>query len=606
MVRLYTRAFPPRLGSVEDIANQLLRVCNAPPVGKRQVYNFVKRQPELQTRYMRRYNYQRAKCEDLKVISEWFALVQNVKAKYSIVDNDIYNFDKTGFIIGIIFAGMVVTTSDSCRKAKLTQPGNCEWATVIQGVNAIGQAIPLFIILAAQYYLANWYTKCNLLANQRIATTDNSQTTNIVSLDWIKHFDFYIAPCTRGKYRLLILDSYKSHYLTEFELYCQQNNIITLYIPLHSSHLLQLLDVGCFRPLKQVYSRQVKDLIHVYINYISKLEFLYAFREAFFASITERNIQGGFAGAGLVLFDLERVLSKLDVRLCTLTPLTSQPSTTQPWVFQTPYNPREANSQSTLIKTRIASHQNSSPTSMLAAVDQLTKGTMAVMHQVALLRAENALLCKANEALSKRRRAKRTHVQLGGSLAVQDAQEVLGQGAVGREGVQETQPGSGSTGGGCTKVRCCGIYGKPSYNARTCQEVIEASDSAASNIIIVSSQCCCFAIEDSSNRAGKGLHTCLYCTLAYKVRQHIYLVYFNSCPRDYNIRPLVQIYLISKVYKEQYNFYSFSFYYIIYQLYYQQQYNLVILLEINKGLKVLFYNYIKLFYLPVYLQVVSY
>ena len=47
---------------------------------------------------------------------------------------------------------------------------------------------------------------------------------------------------------------------------------------------------------------------------------------------------------------------------------------------------------------------------MLVAVDQLTKGTMAVMYQVALLRAENASLRKANEALSKRRRAKRTCV----------------------------------------------------------------------------------------------------------------------------------------------------------------------------------------------------
>ena len=55
---------------------------------------------------------------------------------------------------------------------------------------------------------------------------------------------------------------------------------------------------------------------------------------------------------------------------------------------------------------------------MLAAVDQLTKGTMAIMHQVALLCSENAALCKANEALSKRQRAKRTRVQLGGSLAV--------------------------------------------------------------------------------------------------------------------------------------------------------------------------------------------
>jgi hypothetical protein len=85
---------------------------------------------------------------------------------------------------------------------------------------------------------------------------------------------------------------------------------------------------------------------------------------------------------------------------------------------------------------------------MLAAVDQLTKCTMAVMHQVALLQAEMSSLRKANEALSKRRRAKRTRVQLGGSLAIQDAQDILGQEAVGREGAQETQPcGSGAGGG---------------------------------------------------------------------------------------------------------------------------------------------------------------
>ena len=47
---------------------------------------------------------------------------------------------------------------------------------------------------------------------------------------------------------------------------------------------------------------------------------------------------------------------------------------------------------------------------MLAAVNQLTKGTMAVMHQVALLRVENSSFRKANETLSKRRRAKEKRV----------------------------------------------------------------------------------------------------------------------------------------------------------------------------------------------------
>jgi hypothetical protein len=210
--------------------------------------------------------------------------------------------------------------------------------------------------------------------------------------------------------------------------------------------------------------------MRMHINHVSKLEFLCSFREAFFASITEKNIQGGFAGAGLVPYDPERVISKLDIKLRTPTPLNSRAGTPQPWVFQTPHNPQEAKAQSTLIKNRIVSHQHSSPTLMLAAVDQLAKSTTAVMHQMTLLTAEVSSLRKANEALSKRRRAKRTRVRLGGSLAVQDAKDLIGQEAVRGEGTQEMQPDSGGAGSGHRKVRCCSVCGKPGHTARTCQE----------------------------------------------------------------------------------------------------------------------------------------
>jgi len=174
IVELVARAFPPRLQGVEDMANQLLRVRNAPPVGKNWASNFVKRQPELQTRFVRRYDYQRAKCEDPRVIGKWFELFRNVKAKFGILDDDIYNFDETGFMMGIICAGIVVTTSEGRGRAKLAQPANREWATVIQGVNALGWAIPPFIILAGKYHLGNWYTEANLPLVWRIATTNNS------------------------------------------------------------------------------------------------------------------------------------------------------------------------------------------------------------------------------------------------------------------------------------------------------------------------------------------------------------------------------------------------------------------------------------------------
>ena len=64
VIDLDSQAFPPRFSGVEDMANRLLRDRGAKPVGKHWVSNFIQRQPELKTMYSRKYDYQRALCED--------------------------------------------------------------------------------------------------------------------------------------------------------------------------------------------------------------------------------------------------------------------------------------------------------------------------------------------------------------------------------------------------------------------------------------------------------------------------------------------------------------------------------------------------------------
>jgi hypothetical protein len=98
-------------------------------------------------------------------------------------------------------------------------------------------------------------------------------------------------------------------------------------MPAHSSHILQPLDVSCFSPLKKVYGRQIKDIIRAQIVHITKDDFFPAFYTAFNTAITESNIQGGFRGAGLLPFNPESVISALDLKLRTPTPLNSRPST---------------------------------------------------------------------------------------------------------------------------------------------------------------------------------------------------------------------------------------------------------------------------------------
>jgi hypothetical protein len=65
----------------------------------------------------------------------------------------------------------------------------------------------------------------------------------------------------------------------------------------------------------------------MHISYITKVEFFAAFKNAFIASFNKINVREGFRGTGLVPFDSETVISKLDIAPCTLTP-TSPPTAT--------------------------------------------------------------------------------------------------------------------------------------------------------------------------------------------------------------------------------------------------------------------------------------
>ena len=55
-----------------------------------------------------------------------------------------------------------------------------------------------------------------------------------------------------GEFQLLICDGHDSHISAEFIHHCITNDIVLMLLPPHSSHLMQLLDVGVFFPLKQV------------------------------------------------------------------------------------------------------------------------------------------------------------------------------------------------------------------------------------------------------------------------------------------------------------------------------------------------------------------
>jgi hypothetical protein len=163
------------------------------------------------------------------------------------------------------------------------------------------------------------------------------------------------------------------------------------------------------------------------------------------------------------------VISRLDVKLRTPTPVEGVDELPAPWVSRTPHNPLEASSQSNFIKNRISRHQGSSPTSILHAVDQFAKGTQGIMHQIVLLRSENQILRQENETLSQRRRAKKKRLREGGNLTIGQGQDLYGQTQVDMQLEEESRRNGGRKRKSETKERRCGVCGKTGHNARRCQ-----------------------------------------------------------------------------------------------------------------------------------------
>jgi hypothetical protein len=163
ILRMDRQGFSPPCPYVRRKANLLLvervrgTTTSPPIIGKNWVTKFINRRPDLRGSYSRRYDHQRALCEDPIVIEEWFRLVRNVVSKYGIVADDMYNFDETGFQMGVSATARVITGSERRGKPLKKQPGNREWVTVIETISAVGIRLDPLIIFSGKVHQQQWF-----------------------------------------------------------------------------------------------------------------------------------------------------------------------------------------------------------------------------------------------------------------------------------------------------------------------------------------------------------------------------------------------------------------------------------------------------------------
>jgi hypothetical protein len=209
-------------------------------------------------------------------------------------------------------------------------------------------------------------------------------------------------------------------------------------------HFLQPLDVGCFGPLKRAYSSEIESFVPCRINHITKEDFLPASKAPFAKANIQQNIRGGFEGAGLLPFDPEAVILKLDIRLRT----SSLPPSEMPrWESQILGNLTEVESQTQHVVQGIQRHQDSRG---------LEKGVKIIALGASILEAELGRLQTANALLTKGKARKRKVLESINTLLVADVLKRKEQLSVAESAASSSW-------------LCCGRFREPGHQIKTCK-----------------------------------------------------------------------------------------------------------------------------------------
>ena len=158
----------------------------------------------------------------------------------------------------------------------------------------------------------NWFPPITILPDFIWSFSPKGWTDKELGIDWLK--EILIPLITQSdEHYILLLDGHDSHESGEFQWQCIQNRIHTVYLPPHTSHKLQPLDVGPFSSLASHYGKAVHKYTPTGYATIDRATFTTLYAEIRPKAMNERNIRAGWKRAGIQPWDKARILSDPEV-----------------------------------------------------------------------------------------------------------------------------------------------------------------------------------------------------------------------------------------------------------------------------------------------------
>jgi len=304
-----------RYGMLAHCANTILKLSHndpttlPPTVGPLWPKRFLQAHPQFHIRKQQSLDIARKNAHDPENIRVWFRGYQQLCMDFGIQEGDIYNFDETGFRIGVGKFQWIITR-DLSRKSYHASDNNRKFVTVVECVSGDGNVLPPMFILAGSVIQSAWFN--NSLDNDVVITVSETEYSyEDICLAWVKHFEKHSAKRRQGVCRLLLCDGYGSHTTKDFIDFCVLHQIKIYCLPPHTSHILQPLDVVLSQPYMHYHIEAIDAATRSGCDDFNMLEFLDTITSIRQKTFKKTSIQSSFRKTDLIPYNPEYVLNNL-------------------------------------------------------------------------------------------------------------------------------------------------------------------------------------------------------------------------------------------------------------------------------------------------------
>jgi hypothetical protein len=338
------RGYAPSHARAREMAERVLRSNgDTKPLGKRWVSSFIHRNPRVASIIGRRIEASRIHSCTQPEIQAFFDRLERAIREHNVQTNNIWNMDEHGLGLGICTNTRVLGDA-SKKRTYVTAPQDREWVSIIETISAGGRKTRPLVIFKGATLQSTWFE--DRTPDWVYTTSDNGWTSNRIAIGWLQEI-FLPESDVNDQPRILIIDGHGSHITTEFMWICKQNSVKLIYLPPHSSHVLQPLDLSCYSPVKSRYRSQIAALATLDDSApVKKQRFIHCYNLTRAESLTDRVIRSGWNAAGISPWNPSKALNSSQVARPIQRPVTpprptqvSNPNMTP--VFKTPQSSQQ-------------------------------------------------------------------------------------------------------------------------------------------------------------------------------------------------------------------------------------------------------------------------